>query len=156
MKEKFRYREGIARTGWILTGTVDTKSATFSCENCGFPHVRYVHELINKSKDQRVRVGCVCAEHLTQDFTTPKLRERALKGRAGRRMRWPTLNWKLSASGNLYLKKSGVVVVLKHGPRGGWAASYKPIEGEDWIRVAGWHVTPEEAKLAAFDTLYPA
>lgn len=73
-------------------------------------------------------------------------------------MRWPTLNWKLSAKGNLYLKKSGTVIVLKHGPRGGWAASYKSQDAldSDWIHVPGWHDNPEDAKLAAFDAMYPA
>ena len=102
-----------------------------------------------------MRVGCVCAEHLTQDFTTPRLRERALKTRAGRRMRWPTLNWKLSANGNLYLKKAGRIIVLKQGPRGGWAVSYKPKEQAGWVPLRGWYKSAEEAKLAAFDTLYP-
>jgi hypothetical protein len=156
MKEKFRYRKEIARSGWQLSATVDNGTATFSCENCGFPHVRFMHELINQRKGQQVKVGCVCAEHLIQDFTTPKLRERALKGRAGRRMRWPTLNWRLSRNGNLYLRKAGVVVVLRRGPLGGWAASYMPIDGTDWIRVPGWHETAEQAKLAAFDVLCPA
>jgi hypothetical protein len=155
MKEKFRFRDGIPRKGWILWSTADNGTATFACENCGYPHVRYVHELSNERAGRHVRVGCVCAEHLTQDFSTPRLRERALKTRAGRRMRWPTLNWRLSANRNLYLKKAGMIVVLRQGPRGGWAASYKPDDGSHWISVPGWHKTPEEFKLAAFDALYP-
>jgi len=156
-KETFRHREGWPRTGWLLVATTDNATAEFACENCGYPHVRYEHELTNRKSGQRVRVGCVCAEHLTQDFTGPKLRERALRSRAGRRMRWPTLNWRLSAKGNLYLKKSGMVIVLKQGPRGGWAVSYKHQDSLDsgWVHLPAWHGTPEGAKLAAFDALYP-
>jgi hypothetical protein len=71
-------------------------------------------------------------------------------------MRWPTLNWKLSEKGNLYLRKSGVIIVVRQGRSGSWAVSYKPSEGSDWVPVPGWHNTPEAAKLAAFDTLYPS
>jgi len=156
MKERFRYRAGLPRTGWMLTATSDHEAATFTCENCAFPHVRYVHQLVHEKSRRQVRVGCICAEHLTQDFSTPRLRERSLKTRSGRRMRWPTLNWKLSGKGNLYLKKSGVIIVVRQGRSGGWAASYKPSEGSDWVPVPGWHNTPEAAKLAAFDTLYPS
>lgn len=154
-RETFQHRSGLPRAGWTLIATVDNNTATFICENCGFPHVRFIHELMHEKSGRRVNVGCVCAEHLTQDFATPRLRERALKTRAGRRMRWPTLNWKRSAKGNLYLKKSGAVIVVKQGRIGGWAASYKPNEESDWIPVPGWHTTPEAAKLAAFDALYP-
>jgi hypothetical protein len=123
MKENFRVRKGMLRKGWVLRTTADNGTVTFSCENCGYSHVRYVHELRNEKADRQVRVGRVCAEHLTQDFATPRLRERALKTRAGRRMRWPTLNWRLSANRNLYLKKAGMIVVLRRGSTGGWAAS---------------------------------
>lgn len=157
VKEQFRYRPGIPRTGWLLMDTFDNRTADFVCQNCKFPHVRYVHELKYKKTSKRVRVGCVCAQHLTEDFATPRLRETALKGRASRRMRWPTLNWKRSAKGNLYLKKGGVVIVVKCGQRGGWSASYKSEDGDpNWIQIEGWHDTPEEAKLVAFDALYPA
>jgi hypothetical protein len=157
MEEKFRRREGWPRSGWTLLSTTDNETASFECENCGYPHVRYEHELRHEKTKQRVRVGCVCAEHLTQDFVTPKLRERGLKSRAGRRMRWPTLNWRLSGKGNLYLKKSGMVIVLKQGPLGGWAASYKPKDALDheWVHLTAWHDTASAAKLAAFDSLYP-
>lgn len=156
MKEQFRYRPGIPRTGWLLIETIDNSTADFVCQNCKFPHVRYVHELKHKKTNKQVKVGCVCAQHLAQDFATPRLRETALRNRAGRRLRWPTLNWKLSSKGNLYLKKRGVVIVVRRGPHSGWTGSYKPNEELNWIAVEGWHDTPEEAKLAAFDALYPA
>src|SRR5206468_565499 len=113
--------------------------------------------LKNKKTGMHIKVGCICAQHLTDDFTNPKLRERDLKGRAGRRLRWPALNWRSSNKGNLYLKKGGMVIVLKRGPYGGWAVSYKSEDSFDpkWIPVGGWHDTPDEAKLAAFDALYP-
>jgi hypothetical protein len=118
MKETFRFREGLPRRGWVWRGITDNETGDFKCENCGFPHIRFEHELINKKTRAVVTAGCVCAQHLTDDFTNPKLREQELKGRAGRRFRWPTLNWRLSNKGNLYLRKGGNVVVLKRGPLG--------------------------------------
>jgi hypothetical protein len=155
MKETFVARRDLPQTGWILLDVFDNYTAEFACQNCNFPHVRYVHELKHKKSDKIVRVGCVCAEHLTQDFATPRLREKVLRSLAGRRLRWPTLNWKRSHKGNLYLRKQGVVIVINRAGRG-WSASYKPSDDDhaDWTSVKGWYDTPEEAKLAAFDALY--
>jgi len=155
-KEKFIPRKDIPHSGWSLIDTVDYWSADFVCMNCRFRHVRYVHELKHKRTGKLIKVGCVCAEHLTQDFATPRLRETALKSRAGRRMRWPTLNWKRSSKGNLFLKKQRRVIVVRPSS-GGWLASYKSDDGSEatWVSVKGLHDTAEEAKLAAFDALYP-
>src|ERR1019366_9545434 len=124
VKEQFSLRPDLPRKGWILLSTLDHGSANFKCENCGNAHIRYKHLLENRRSGRRVIVGCVCAEHLTEDFTTPKLRERDLKGRVGRRLRFPTLNWVWSQNGNLRLKKDGMIFVLKRGKLGGWATSY--------------------------------
>jgi hypothetical protein len=157
MRETFRFREDLPHTGWVWVGIEDNETGDFKCQNCNFPHVRYEHELRNKKTNVKVRVGCVCAQHLTDDFTNPRLRERDLKGRAGRRLRWPRLNWRRSSKGNLYLKKGGLVIVLKQGPRGGWAVSYASRDSSDseWVSVGGWYDTADEAELAVFDALYP-
>jgi hypothetical protein len=157
MKETFRFRDDLPRKGWVWAGINDNEAGNFKCQNCHFPHVRYEHELKNNKTGLRITVGCVCAQHLTDDFTNPKLRERDLKGRAGRRWRWPTLNWRFSGKGNLYLKKSGKVIVLRRGPHGGWAVSYASKDSFDpeWISVGGWYDSADEAKLAAFDSIYP-
>lgn len=155
-REVFRHREDWPRAGWFLVSTIDNGTAEFKCQNCGYAHVRFEHELENRESGMRVKVGCVCAEHLTEDFTGPRLRERALKSRASRRMRWPTLNWRVSAKGNLFLRKDGWVVVIKEAPRGRWVVSYteRDASEDEWIRVPGRCNTPQEAKLAAFDALY--
>lgn len=154
MKESFRCRDDWPRTGWYLEETVDNEAADFKCENCGYPHVRFEHHLINKNNHQKVRVGCVCAEHLTQDFTTPRLRERNLKSRAARRLRWPTLNWRVSGKGNLFLRKDGRIVVIRQNYSGTWSASYCLVNGQTWIKVRGFFHDPVAAKLAAFDAIY--
>ncbi len=155
-RETFIPRSDIPRAGWSLTDVWDSYAPNFVCQNCHFPHVRFVHDLKHAKTGRTVQVGCVCAEHLTQDFATPRLREKALRSIAGRRMRWPTLNWKRSQKGNLYLRKQGMVIVVRQSGRR-WAASYTQSDvGADgpWTPVSGWYDTPEEAKMAAFDALY--
>jgi hypothetical protein len=105
MRETFRFLEELPRKGWVWVNITDNETADFKCQNCGFPHIRYEHEIRNKKARARIRVGCVCAQHFTEDFTNPMLRERDLKGRAGRRLRWPTLSWRSSSKGNLYPKE---------------------------------------------------
>jgi hypothetical protein len=83
IKEQYRLRPDLPRKGWVLQDTLDCGTANFTCENCGNVHIRYKH-LQEHQKTGR-RVLAVCADHLTQDFTTPKLRERNLKGWTGRR-----------------------------------------------------------------------
>lgn len=155
MKERFVPRKDIPSTGWTYVGTVDNIAANFVCVNCEFPHVRYVHRIRHKESGRIIGVGCTCAQHLTEDFATPRLREKALKGLAGRRMRWPTLSWKESAKGNLYLRKQGLIFVVKLS-NGKWKACYKKAEDDVkiWTYVQKICNTPEEAKLAAFDSVY--
>ena len=154
MKEQFRYCDDLPRTGWVWLGVGDNDIDNFRCQNCGFPRVRYVHHLKNRRTGLEIRVGCVCAEHLTQDFTNLALREREFKGRASRRLRWPTLNWRRTMKGNLRLRKSGTVVVVVCGKYGGWTFTYKR-QGSDWVRGKAWYDTADEAKLSAFDALHP-
>jgi hypothetical protein len=153
-KEQFHYRRDLPRKGWVLVDTRDHGTPDFICQNCGNVRIRYKHFLENRKTGKQVIVGCVCAEHLTQDFTTPKLRERSLKGLAGRRMRFPALNWVRTHNGNLRLKKNGMIFVLKQGKLGGWAVSYLPRNGGKWVQISGWHNNPVDAKLAGFDAVY--
>jgi hypothetical protein len=154
IKEQYCLRPDLPRKGWVLLDTLDHGTANFTCENCGNVHIRYKHLLDHQGTGRRVLVGCVCAEHLTQDSTTPKLRERSLKGWLGRRMRFPTLNWVYSQNGNLRLKKGGMIFVLKRGKLGGWGVSYLPRDGDGWVQIPGWHTDPFDAKVAAFDVVF--
>ena len=50
-----------------------------------------------------LRVGCICAEKMSNDYLYPKRRERKLKNRALRRKKWLTRKWRTSDKGNDYL-----------------------------------------------------
>lgn len=70
-------------------------------------------------------------------------------------MRWPTLNWKWSSKGNLFLKKQGMVIVLTRSGRK-WGFTYKVADTDDfWTSVPPQFDRADDAKLAAFDSIYP-
>lgn len=57
MKERFQYRNGWPRRGWVLLGTTDNEAADFTCENCGYPRVRFEHELRNQKPVSGQKLG---------------------------------------------------------------------------------------------------
>ena len=53
------------------------------------------------------RVGCICAEKMSDDYVEPKIREGLLKSYTQKRSRWMNRKWLTSRKGNLYLKIKG-------------------------------------------------
>lgn len=69
--------------------------------------------------DGTVAAGCVCAEHMEEDYSSPerpsraKAREGLLRNSASRMKRWLTLRgWKLSRKGNPYISKNAYHIVI--------------------------------------------
>jgi len=69
-------REGIPHKGWKEIGIEDLgEDLEFGddveyeqCEMCGQEKIRYVHVLQHSDFNGELRVGCVCAEHMTDDY----------------------------------------------------------------------------------------
>ena len=118
------------------------------CEFCGQEQIRYVHTLTHRDYAEDMRVGCICAERLTEDYINPKRREIKLRNRAARRSNWPRRAWKESAKGNRYLTTSDdhhvVVFTVGQGRK-------LVIDGQLGRRV---YQSELAAQLAAFDFLY--
>lgn len=100
----------VPQKGWNLEDVLDVRfdedrayGEYDDCQFCGHEQIRFVHILSHRDYSDRIRVGCVCAEQLTEDYVTPKRREYELRGRAARRERWLTRKWKLSRKGHEYL-----------------------------------------------------
>ena len=55
------------------------------CEMCGQEKIRYVHILQHSDFNGELRAGCVCAEHMTDDYINPQKSERELKNRLNRK-----------------------------------------------------------------------
>jgi hypothetical protein len=90
----------LPRKGWVLEHVEDLGEPDHECEACGYPEVRYVHELTHP-EGHELAVGCVCAEHLTSDYTSHRAAERQLRNRTCRLARLLDLGrWKTTGAGN--------------------------------------------------------
>ena len=63
------------------------------CEMCGQEKIRYVHVLQHSDFNGELRVGCVCAEHMTDDYINPQKSERELKNRLNRKKNFMRREW---------------------------------------------------------------
>ena len=157
---------------WLLKGCYDNGSGSFTCQHCPKTGIRFEHEIQHKTLCARcrtphdctveaftcdwfepwlIRVGCVCAEKLTDDVRGPKANEMALKGRL-RKLKAFIEHWRLSAKGNPFRKWDGIAIVL-HRSGEKWAFSWD--DGQRWQRDQRWFKSELETKQTAFDLLFP-
>jgi hypothetical protein len=115
---------GMPHRGWTLVDVEDLGEPEHTCEACGKTEIRYVHE-IEHPESRTLLVGCVCCEHLTDDYVTPRRRERELRNAAARRDRalarrraardqvaadWDGRYWGVSKNGNPWTKAEGLLI----------------------------------------------
>jgi hypothetical protein len=72
-----------------------------TCMMCNHEKIRYIHIVDHKDYPQQIRVGCNCAEKLTEDYTNPAAKEKELRSRSSRLKTWYIRKWKTSAKGNI-------------------------------------------------------
>ncbi len=107
----FWRQHGVPHKGWTLVDVIDVReegqpeSETDyeTCMMCGNEKIRYVHILEHPDLNEYFRVGCTCAEKMTNDYINPERRERELRNRASRRINWTKRQWKRSKNGNYFL-----------------------------------------------------
>lgn len=146
---------GVPHKGWTLSDVVDLQfdegrslGEYDECEFCGQEQIRYVHMLTHSDYVGEMRVGCVCAEHLTADYVNPKRREGELRNRAARREKWTHRAWKLSAKGNPYLKTRDGHHIVVFPAASGYMLRIDHLKGRKI------YPTIAAAQLAGFDYLY--
>jgi len=113
-------QSGIPHRGWSLLDVIDVREGGQredetdyeTCMMCGNEKIRYVHIVEHAEIDEEFRVGCMCAEKMTNDYVNPAKREKDLRNKASRRKNWSRKNWQLSKKGNLYLKIEGHLLVI--------------------------------------------
>jgi len=113
-------QQGIPHKGWTLIDVIDVREDGTeewetdyeSCMMCGNEKIRFVHVVTHKEVNEEFRVGCVCAEKMTNDYFNPKEREKELRSRATRRVTWANKKWKVSKKGNPYLKKDEHILTV--------------------------------------------
>ena len=97
-------QSGIPHKGWRCVDVIDlSENAYETCQMCGRENIRYVHIMENADFGGQLRVGCVCAEKMSDDYVGPRNREKRLKNRAARRVTWLTRYWRESTKGNHFL-----------------------------------------------------
>jgi hypothetical protein len=157
----------VPHKNWQFVNVIDTGTAEETCEMCGNERIRYVHSMTHSNWSGPLRVGCVCAEKMTDDYVNPRKRERVLRNAAAKRLRDKkreraekeehrqailAARWKDSVRGNPYLQ---VYLEYKHGTRKIFAVVFKSKFNDMWaMRVdnvqSGYkYNTVEAAKIAA-------
>lgn len=98
----------IPHKGWILQDVIDVREDGQSvdeteyetCMMCNNERIRYVHIVSHSDVEEEFKVGCVCAEKMTNDYVTPKRLEKKLRQRTARRINWFKKPWKQTENGN--------------------------------------------------------
>jgi len=106
---------GFPHRGWVCIRVVDLNpdespadEADYeTCQVCNHHPIRFVHTIAHAGWPDRLDVGRICAEHLTQDYVNPRKNEDRLRKISGARSRWLKRRWRISAKGAFWLKVRG-------------------------------------------------
>jgi hypothetical protein len=75
---------GVPRRGWTCVGVEDLEEPSELCGMCESVQIRFVHLMEHPDYAETLGVGCICAEHMEQDYIGPRLREKKLQSKARR------------------------------------------------------------------------
>lgn len=96
-----------------------------------------------------LRVGCVCAEKMTDDYITHRDHERELRNRANRRENFLKQEWYQDYKGNYRLNYRGYRLMAMHKENGVWGVV---LNGKwIWKYKNRWIFDFETLKLVAFE-----
>ncbi len=149
-------QQGVPHKGWDLDDVFDVREngeeeweAVYeTCMMCGKEKIRFVHILSHPEVNSQFRVGCSCAEKMTEDYVGPKTKEKELLNRSNRRSAWITKDWKVSKNGNFYLNASGYnVVIYREKQSDNFKVKIDNVFGKKKFD------TLQKAKIAAFNGL---
>lgn len=147
----------IPHKGWRLLDVIDIREDGQSVEDteyetcmmCGNDRIRFVHIVEHAEIDEEFKVGCDCAEKMTNDYVNPGKLERNLRNRAIRRSKWISKEWHENENGNQYLKKDGhYFLIFKDTKSQKFKCKIDKIWGKKFFH------TIEEAKAATFNGIY--
>jgi hypothetical protein len=141
---------GVPHKGWRCVDVEDLGEPHAMCEMCETQVIRYLHHMEHPSYADVLAVGCVCAGHMEGDVYAARGRETSMRGRASKRTRWLTRNWRISAKGNPTIKAGGYRVTV-YPRREGYAAAIAAVDDSGLHHARRNCPTVNQAKLAAFD-----
>jgi hypothetical protein len=102
----------VPHKGWSCVEVDDLGEPSQTCEMCGTVEIRYVHYMTHPDYPVALAVGCVCAEHMEEDYTRPREREKRLRTLARRRKTWGQRKWSVLGQDNLSLNAEGYLLTL--------------------------------------------
>ena len=148
---------GVPHKGWTLVGFEDIKDdpdADYeTCEMCGNERIRFVHILSHPDYSGLMRVGCNCAEKMTDDYTTHREHESYMQKRAARRRNFLKQEWVRNLKGNwiLHYKGDRITAIERNGGYGfvyhnRWVWDYKGkrIRDLETLKLAAFEVFDKE------------
>ena len=144
---------GVPRKGWTCVSVDDLGAPDTVCEMCETQEIRYVHHMEHPDYRESLGVGCICAQHMENDYEAPRRRERTLRNAAQRRRRWLSRKWQVSAKGNAYLNTDGMNITVYRRTRILWAARIEERATGRSVTSKGRYTSEHAAKLAAFDAI---
>lgn len=142
--------KGIPHKGWECKGVDDLEEPSMTCEMCQTSMIRFAHRMVHPLFDGELRVGAVCAGHMSEDLQGAKTRETALKNHIKRRVNWLTRKWRISKNGNPFIKCDGYIVIV-FGKGNAWGCSVTKEISKEKVTLRGVYATCDDAKLAGFD-----
>lgn len=143
---------GVPHRGWSCVDIEDLGAPNIECEMCESQTIRYVHHMQHPDYPQTLQAGCVCAGHMEGNLAASQEREASMRNRAGKRTRWLSRQWKMSAKGNPNIKADGYRVTVY--PRGGgWAFTLASVADGTVYHARRNYTNHLVAKLAAFDSI---
>ncbi|MEA2898149.1 MAG: hypothetical protein QOJ84_3764 [Bradyrhizobium sp.] len=142
---------GIPHKGWSCVGVEDLGAPEATCEMCETQEIRYVHTMHHPDYLTELGVGCICAERMEDDYLRPRQREKALRSAAGRKKRWLSRAWKVSARGNPFINTDGFNITIFHNADDSWGGRIEERETGRSVVSKRKYQSEDAAKLAAFD-----
>lgn len=155
------------KRNWHCADIEDKGEAHIVCQMCKREEIRYAHLMRHTGFPGELEVGCICAGYMEgilnpHDSSAPtKIRENWVKTRSTWKAKIGDARlWKKSRTGADYfpLRCRAITsydIYVSSGPHGGFAASARIKDSRDFLRIAGWHTSREDAVRAAFDVLFP-
>lgn len=140
-------QKGIPHKGWYCIDVLDMEIPMEKCQMCGHEDLRYVHVMAHEDYHEKLRVGCVCAEKMSDDYIGPKDREKKLRNRAARKTKWLTRKWRVSSKGNEFLNIEGYNLTVFPTKYGKWSYKIDDIFSKEYYK------TQETAKIALFNEI---
>jgi hypothetical protein len=105
-------KDGVPHKGWNCRNVTDTGQATSKCEMCGNGTVRYVHYLEHDEFPDVIKVGSECSKKLAENYSIASWVEKRIKSHPSERAKWSSKAWKISRSGNPYLKYEDYLITI--------------------------------------------